>query len=272
MGRKSPHALQSCPQSKMLSITSRAACTSWHTLHACIATQSQRRRFSHKTRSAHSLATEAAQQQSLQRSSQWQEAHSRTAAHPTYPGGCCGATCQLPHQKLPLRRVLYFSLEEWEGGGGSKTRQVTLARHSHTHRGGRSRRERGCSQERSPQRPFRCTCVNSRWEKAGGGENGATNHGSNNCGAVSLLRTSVEGSTEQGNTADYYFTTHSHTTTISRTMEKDFSQAVTAEGKVNNLSPLSRSVSRRGTQRRGRRRKRWQVGGVAPPTPMFRGM
>lgn len=166
MGRKSPHALQSCPQSKMLSITSRAACTSWHTLHACIATQSQRRRFSHKTRSAHSLATEAAQQQSLQRSSQWQEAHSRTAAHPTYPGGCCGATCQLPHQKLPLRRVLYFSLEEWEGGG-SKTRQVTLARHSHTHRGGRSRRERGCSQERSPQRPFRCTCVNSRWEKAG---------------------------------------------------------------------------------------------------------
>lgn len=56
------------------------------------------------------------------------------------------------------------------GGGGSKTRQVTLARHSHTHRGGRSRRERGCSQERSPQRPFRCTCVNSRWEKAGGGE------------------------------------------------------------------------------------------------------
>lgn len=54
------------------------------------------------------------------------------------------------------------------GGGGSKMRQVTLARHSHTHRGGRSRRERGCSQERSPQRPFRCTCVNSRWEKAGG--------------------------------------------------------------------------------------------------------
>lgn len=106
----------------------------------------------------------------------------------------------------------------------------------------------------------------------GEGGNGATNHGSNNCGAVSLLRTSVEGSTEQGNTADYYFTTHSHTTTISRTMEKDFSQAVTAEGKVNNLSPLSRSVSRRGTQRRGRRRKRWQVGGVAPPTPMFRGM
>lgn len=158
------------------------------------------------------------------------------------------------------------------GGGGSKTRQVALARHSHTHRGGRSRRERGCSQERSLQRLFRCTCVNSRREKAGGGgENGVTNHGSNNCGAVSLLCTSVE----QHRTGKYRrlpFTTHSHTTTISRTTEKDFSQAVTARGKVNNLAPLSRSVSRMGTQRRGRRRKRWQVGGVAPPTPMFRGM
>lgn len=92
------------------------------TLHTRIATQSQRRQFSHQLHFPHSPATEAetadehhsGKKQALRHTSR------RVAAQ----------HAQLPCQKLPSERVLYFLLEEWgkqDETGRTRTPQAHTA-------------------------------------------------------------------------------------------------------------------------------------------------
>lgn len=132
-GHGSPHTLQSFPHSKTLSITSRTACTSRHSLHTCIATQSQQRPFSQQPRSPNLLATEAATTAvttviiTVARSA---------AAHPTSnPGGCWGTTCQLPRQSRHWRGSCTFPRRSGRGrrGGGWKQGEAGRTRTPQSH-------------------------------------------------------------------------------------------------------------------------------------------
>lgn len=101
--------------------------------------------------------------------------------------------------KPPLKRVLYFSSEEWERGEGGGVEARRGRSHSNatvTHTVVAEAVVKEVAARRGVRNGLSAVLVSTpgmgrSWRRGGG--NSATNHGSNNCGgAVSPLHTSVE--------------------------------------------------------------------------------